>query len=434
MTTAPARLAPPASRTPRAEGVTQPPLSTWGTTWRTLVAVIGGVIGFFLSVGMTPIDQTWAIGLDLLAGSLVITLMFFRRRWPLVVALLAVALGSFSGLASGAMTIIIVSLATRRRWREVVPVALLAVLGAWMVAPLLNSDAPLIWFEADPEMAGMPDPAGATGAVSAPGWSLAVIVMFLMAILIAIGFYIGARRDLIATLQARAETAEREQFARESQARTAERSEIAREMHDVLAHRISLVAMHSGALTYRTDLDAAETAATAEIIRDNAHLALTELRQVLGVLRDDTRHETGPDLPQPTLATLDELIDHTSVAGNGTELILAPETEPYLATLSSTTGRTAYRILQETLTNVRKHAPGAKVLITLAGVPGARLTLEVRNPVPFDGSEDTRLTLPSSGMGLTGLKERAALAGGELTHEVDRAGDFVVRAWLPWQN
>lgn len=433
MTTTPTRLAVPASGTPRAEGLTQPPLTAWGITWRTLIAVGFGAIGFLTNVGMLPSDRSWLIGIDLLVGIVVLALMFFRRRWPLVIALIAVALGSFSGLASGAVVIIVVSLATRRHWREVVPVALLAVVVAWAIGPLFTSDAAPLWFEIDAGADGTPNPTFAGDATPTPTWAVGLAIVLTMAILIAIGFYIGARRDLVATLQARAETAEREQSARESQARTAERSEIAREMHDVLAHRISLVAMHSGALTYRTDLDRAETAATAEIIRDNAHLALTELRQVLGVLRDDTRHEAGPDLPQPTLATLRELINQTSAADNDAQLAISPETEPHLANLNSTTGRTAYRILQEALTNVRKHAPHAPVQITLSGTPGGHLALGVRNPVQTD-DVDAQLALPPSGMGLTGLTERAALAGGELTHGIDRAGDFVVRAWLPWQN
>ena len=101
----------------------------------------------------------------------------------------------------------------------------------------------------------------------------------------ATGYYIGARRELLAFWRERAETAEREHALAAERARAAERTRIAREMHDVLAHRISLVALHAGALTYRSDLDREETAAAAAVIQDNAHLALGELRQVLGVLR-----------------------------------------------------------------------------------------------------------------------------------------------------
>ncbi len=108
---------------------------------------------------------------------------------------------------------------------------------------------------------------------------------------VSIVWAIGERRAFVASLQDRALTAEREQTMRVAQAKVAERARIAREMHDVLAHRISLVAMHSGALTYRTDLTPTEVADAAEVVRANANLALTELRAVLGVLRDCSRHE-----------------------------------------------------------------------------------------------------------------------------------------------
>ncbi len=98
--------------------------------------------------------------------------------------------------------------------------------------------------------------------------------------------YIGSRRELLATLRERANTSEAVQAARVAQARAAERAQIAREMHDVLAHRISLVTMHAGALTYRTDLDADQMRATAEVIQENSHQAMVELREVLGLLRD----------------------------------------------------------------------------------------------------------------------------------------------------
>lgn len=428
-------LTKPAARaggTPRAEGFTQPPVSPWGITWRSFIAIGGGIIPFFMVALTLPVDRLWLMGLDVVTGIIVIVLMYFRRRWPLVIALISVVLGSVSGMAAGALSITIVSLATRRRWREVIPVGILFVAAGWFYSWLVDSDAMPLVFQIDSEMTGSPNDLAASGAAPGPWWLTGVMTALTCAILMAIGFYIGARRELIASLQQRLDTAEREQSARENQARTAERSDIAREMHDVLAHRISLVAMHSGALTYRKDLSRDETAATAEIIRDNAHLALTELREVLGVLRDDTRAEARPDQPQPTLANLNDLIDQTASSSPGAQLRVAPEIADHLTELSSTTGRTAYRILQEALTNVRKHAPGTSPQILLSGAPGQTLTLEVRNPVP-QGDVDPRLTMPSSGMGLTGLTERAALAGGELTHGVDRGGDFVVRAWLPWQ-
>src|SRR5690625_3529190 len=131
-----------------------------------------------------------------------------------------------------------------------------------------------------------------------PVWVTFVTNAIFTVAMMAIGMYVGSRRELLWTLRERATRAEQEQELRVAQARTNERGRIAREMHDVLAHRISLVTMHAGALTYRTDLDRDEIARSAEIIQTNAHDALTELRGVLGVLRgEDT--EPISDRPQP---------------------------------------------------------------------------------------------------------------------------------------
>ena len=126
--------------------------------------------------------------------------------------------------------------------------------------------------------------------------------------------YIGSRRELLATLRERADTAEAEQAARVAQARTAERAQIAREMHDVLAHRISLVTMHAGALTYREDLTADEMRATAAVIQENSHQAMVELREVLGLLRDGPG-DSAPELPQPSAVDLPALLDEARASG-----------------------------------------------------------------------------------------------------------------------
>lgn len=109
------------------------------------------------------------------------------------------------------------------------------------------------------------------------------------------------------------------------------------------------------------------------------------------------------------------------------------QTAEALASLPETTSRNAFRILQEALTNARKHAAGAPVELGLSGVPGGRLDIVLRNPVPEPAAlASTGPDLPASGMGLAGLTERAKLAGGELTHGIDQGGQFAVRAWLPW--
>ena len=227
---------------------------------------------------------------------------------------------------------------------------------------------------------------------------------------------IGARRELIASMRAQVEQAEREQQLRVAQGQAAERQRIAREMHDVLAHRISLISMYSGALAYRDDLSPQQTRGIAETIRENATLALTELRGVLGSLRG----EDG-DRPQPTLADLPGLIDDNRTAGLRIEF-----SGVTLEGLSPAVSRHAYRIVQEGLTNARKHAPGSKVEVRLSGDPDSGLRIELRNPVNGRGA-----AIPGGGYGLLGLAERTSLVGGWTKHGI-RDDVFHLEAWMPW--
>jgi signal transduction histidine kinase len=252
-------------------------------------------------------------------------------------------------------------------------------------------------------------------------------------IAIAIGMYIGARRDLLASLQDRAERAEREQSLQVARAQAGERNRIAREMHDVLAHRMSLVAMHAGALAYRDNLTPEETRDAAEVIQANSHRALTELREILGVLRDttaDAADSVTKHRPQPTLCDLNELISDETATG--AKVKLDNQLDAAIEVPQSV-GRAAYRIIQEGLTNARKHAANTAVLVTVAGTAGVGLNVEVRNPVRV-GSDRNSVPTPGSGLGLVGLTERVTLANGRIEHGHTPSGEFVVRAWLPWES
>jgi signal transduction histidine kinase len=238
------------------------------------------------------------------------------------------------------------------------------------------------------------------------------------------GLYVRARRLLLASLLERAQRAEAEQELRVQQARHLERARIAREIHDVLAHRISLLSLHAGALELRPTAPPETIASAAGVIRSSAHQVLEDLREVIGVLRVDQPDEP-PERPQPDLAGLEALAAEARAAG-GTVTLDNAIADP--AAVPATIGRAAYRIVQEGLTNARKHAPGRPVTVTAGGAPGEGLTVEVRNPLSPGGA---RAAIPGGGTGLIGLAERAAIAGGRLEHGAT-AGGFRLAAWLPW--
>ncbi|MCT2583693.1 sensor histidine kinase [Actinophytocola sp. S1-96] len=252
------------------------------------------------------------------------------------------------------------------------------------------------------------------------GWWL-VLVVVAHAALVAIGALSQTRAALIDSLRERAERAEAEQGRRVAEARAAERAAIAREMHDVLAHRLSLVATYAGAIEYRPDLPPEKLATAAGVVRGGVHQALDELRDVITLLNEDT---SAADSPLPALDDLPELVEESRAIGTPVDV---RDTRPE-AELPGPTGRTAYRVLQEALTNARKHAPGQAVTVTLDGTPGGRLLIEVCNPLP---PAPAPAVVPGAGSGLVGLTERVRLAGGRLDHRAT-AREFRLSAWLPW--
>jgi signal transduction histidine kinase len=382
--------------------IAPPPLTRWGIGWRYLVAIAAGALIWGPNAVAQARHEPMLLWLDGAVGLAMLVAVAFRRRWPVQVATLGALASSVSASSSGAGILAFISMATRRRWSEILPVAALSVVTGqiyYLVEPAPDDESP--WYV-----------------------TLAFGLFFTI-ISIAIGMYIGARRELLASLHDRAERAEREQALRVAQAKAHERTRIAREMHDVLAHRMSLVAMHAGALAYRDDLSAAETRQTAEVIQANSHRALTDLREILGVLRDGD--EAPPNRPQPTLRDIDTLVADERAAG--ARIAVKYELDPD-ADVPPSIGRTAYRVIQEGLTNARKHAPNTQVDVVVTGEPEAGLTIEVRNRLPLG---DSVPTVPS-GFGLIGLSERAAIAHGRIEHGRTPDGDFVVLAWLPWHS
>jgi signal transduction histidine kinase len=375
-----------------------PPLTLWDHAWRYAIAVaISGLAWGEIGYHEWQDARLW-FWVDLAGGLVSFVIAHQRRRWPVPVAVVLSLFGLFSVSASGPAVLAVVSLFTRRNLRQIIPIALLNMAVTQLYATY--------------------QPAGSTD----PVWVTFAFNVVVTVAVVAFAMYIGSRRELIWTLRERARQAEAEQELRVERGRSAERERIAREMHDVLAHRISLVTMHAGALAYRTDLPPEQVRETAKLIQTKAHEALTDLRQVLGMLRGE---DGVPDRPQPTLADLDVLLEEARTSG----MVVDYDNGLNGSRPAEQVGRTVYRIVQEALTNARKHAAGTHVSLTVAGDPERGLSVVIGNAKPV-GRARTPAT-PGSRLGLVGLHERAELTGGTLSvDETDRS--FTLRGWLPW--
>jgi signal transduction histidine kinase len=337
-------------------------------------------------------------GVDVAVGLVACLALWQRRSRPVAVAAVALAASTVFALAAGAALLATFSAAIRAPRRSLAALAVLAV-AADISFPLVNPDSG-----------------------SFPGQ--ATIGLLCTGVALGWGLLVRARRELVASIRDRAEWVEAEQRHRVDQAREAERRRIAHEMHDVLAHRLSLLSVHAGALEFRPDAPATEVARAAAVIRTSAATALTELREVIGVLRDEPESEAQP--PQPTLAQLPALLDESRAAGM---TVRERIDEAAGERLPDALARAAYRVVQEGLTNARKHAPGAAVDVRLDGRRD-EVVVEVLSRRPAGGPPPA-LASAGAGVGLIGLGERVAVVGGRLEHGPDERGDFVLRATLP---
>lgn len=255
------------------------------------------------------------------------------------------------------------------------------------------------------------------------GYAVVPVVVLGMAMLL--GLWVFQRKMLLVTLRERAEQAERERDLLAERAVATERRRIAREMHDVVAHRCSVISLQAGALTLTAQN--ARTEEIAEVIRSTSATALTELRGMLRVLRDDetetVSQPTGELANNPTVGSIRELVDEAIGARANIRLDLpdpVPET-------SSEVGRAAYRVVQEALTNAAKHAPHAQVRVEVAE-QGDELVVTVSNPRGRGPEADA---VPGSGYGLIGMRERVTHAGGTLRTGWTDDDEYRVRAVFP---
>ncbi|WP_418957480.1 sensor histidine kinase [Streptomyces tritici] len=390
-------------------------------------------VGFAGEAGV-PVPVGVLFGLA--AGS-VLTL---RRRWPIVVVLVSIAttpaeMGFLLGIVG------LYTLAASEVPRRIT--ALLA--GMSSAAVFLVT---VVRFRQEMQRAEEFEPLG---------WYVPLVALIMTLGLNAppllFGLYIGARRRLMESLRERADSLEQELSLladraeeRAQWARQEERTRIAREMHDVVAHRVSLMVVHAAALQAVALKDPQKAVKNAALVGDMGRQALTELRSMLGVLREEAPAAGPEPVPLaavgraaaaaaaeaasedgPCLDALEELVEQSRQAGAVVELTVLGEPCRYAAEVE----RTAYRVVQEALTNVHKHAAGAKVVVRLAHREG-EVAMQVENGPSDAGAADAQL--PSGGNGLVGMRERVNRLGGVFVSGPTDAGGFRVSAVLPAES
>lgn len=337
--------------------------------------------------------ELWRAGLTLVLGG---ALLLRHRHWHWLLPALLVL--NAAAMSLSVLIIVVYCFATRSHNR------LLTLLIA-VLAVASGAVSSLFW----------------TGAGLYMGLTGLVVSTLIVAASAATGMYTSARRALLSQLQQRAEQAESGRAVAEEQARRAERTRIAREMHDIVAHKISLVALQAGALEVNPNLERSQVQQSAGLIRQTATTALSELREVLGVLRGVG--EEAPLAPQPTWEDVRRLVVTSQEAGISVDLFDFID-DPVPDQLA----RTAYRVVQEGLTNIHKHALHTKARVALIGEPGTELVIEVSNVLPKGFTTD----LPGARMGLSGIETRVTHAGGTIASGPTDDGRFEVRAVIPW--
>ncbi|MFH8445585.1 sensor histidine kinase [Streptomyces sp. NPDC018026] len=395
-------------------------------------------IPFARDAGIPPV---MGVVFGLLAGSVLVV----RRKWPIAVVLVALAITPAEmGFLMGVVGLYTLAASELPR-RIIGALAGMTFLGTLVVTFVrLGQDMAQDGLDLGDWFLPFASIATSLGMTAPP---------------LLLGLYVGQRRRLMESLRERADSLERElqllaerAEERAEWARGEERTRIAREMHDVVAHRVSLMVVHAAALQAVARKDPEKAVKNAALVGDMGRQALTELREMLGVLRsggDGARAERAsvplaavgvaaaaaasraaedgePSSEGPCLSELDELIGQSEAAGMVVNLSVEGAERSYAAEVEST----AFRVVQEALTNVHKHAAGAKTHVRLAHRV-SEIAMQVENEPPPEASAASSARLPSGGNGLVGMKERVAALGGVFVSGPTDAGGFRVSAVIP---
>ncbi|MFG2941101.1 sensor histidine kinase [Streptomyces sp. NPDC048282] len=425
----------------------------WWSRWRS--AVLDGALALVsaLECGAEGIPFARDAGVPLSAGIvfglLAGSVLLLRRKWPIAVVLVSIAITPAQmGFLMGIVGLYTLAAAELPR-RIIVALAGMSLVGMLIVT----------FVRVKQDMA--------RGDLTLGDWfvpfAAVTTSLGLTAPPVLLGLYVGARRRLMESLRERADSLERElqllaerAEERAEWARGEERTRIAREMHDVVAHRVSLMVVHAAALQAVARKDPEKAVRNAALVGDMGRQALTELREMLGVLRsgEGIPGRTAPASASapasaavplaavgaaaaaaasrvveddgPWLSELEVLIGQSAAAGMVVDLSVEGEIRSYTVEIE----QTAFRVVQEALTNVHKHAAGAKTHVRLAHRV-AEIAMQVENEPPPEPASAASAGLPSGGNGLVGMRERVLGLGGVFVSGPTDAGGFRVSAVIP---
>ncbi|MBW8798292.1 MAG: sensor histidine kinase [Streptomyces sp.] len=424
----------------------------WWARWRSAVLDVGLALVSALECAAEGIpfarDAGIPVSAGIVFGLLAGSVLVLRRKWPIAVVLVAIAITPAQmGFLMGIVGLYTLAAAELPR-RIIAALAGMTFLGTLIVTfvrvrqSMARGDLTLgDWF--------------------VPFASLATS-LGLTAPPVLLGLYAGARRRLMESLRERADSLELElqllaerAEERAEWARGEERTRIAREMHDVVAHRVSLMVVHAAALQAVARKDPEKAVKNAALVGDMGRQALTELREMLGVLRSGEaaqRRTTAASASAsvsvplaavgvaaaaaasrvaaedegPWLSELEVLVGQSAAAGMVVDLSVEGDVRSYAAVIE----QTAFRVVQEALTNVHKHAAGAKTHVRLAHRV-AEIAMQVENEPPPEPASAAAAGLPSGGNGLVGMRERVLGLGGVFVSGPTDAGGFRVSAVIP---
>ncbi|WP_089102236.1 sensor histidine kinase [Streptomyces hyaluromycini] len=421
----------------------------WWSRWRSAVLDVGLALVSALECAAEGIpfarDAGIPVSAGIVFGLLAGSVLVLRRKWPIAVVLVAIAITPAQmGFLMGIVGLYTLAAAELPR-RIIVALAGMSLVGTMIVT----------FVRVKQDMA--------RGDLTLGDWfvpfAAVTTSLGLTAPPVLLGLYVGARRRLMESLRERADSLERElqllaerAEERAEWARGEERTRIAREMHDVVAHRVSLMVVHAAALQAVARKDPEKAVRNAALVGDMGRQALTELREMLGVLRsgEAAQRRTVPvsasasvplaavgvaaaaaasrvvEEDGPWLSELEVLIGQSAAAGMVVDLSVEGAVRSYTAVIE----QTAFRVVQEALTNVHKHAAGAKTHVRLAHRV-AEIAMQVENEPPPEPASAASAGLPSGGNGLVGMRERVLGLGGVFVSGPTDAGGFRVSAVIP---